>query len=146
MLRSPLLTAKALLIHQEGLILKPYKDTVGKLTIGVGRNLEDTGISESEAHHLLANDILKRYKELTERLPWFKRLDDVRQLALLSMAFNLGTDGVLKFHRMLAYLHVKDYETAANESLNSKWATQVGRRAREVAEMIRTGELPDEIK
>lgn len=146
LLRSPMSMAKNLLIHQEGLKLKPYQDTVGKLTIGVGRNLTDRGISEAEALHLLANDILAFYRELNDRLPIFKRLDDIRQLALLSMAYNLGVDGLLAFTHMLDALHDRDYPRAARDALNSKWADQVGRRATEIANMLVTGELPDGIK
>ena len=61
MLTTPLSTAKKLLIHQEGLKLKPYRDIRGILTIGVGRNLETSGIRESEALNMLANDIVDKY-------------------------------------------------------------------------------------
>ncbi len=141
MTRAILQTAKALLLKHEGLRLKPYQCTAGKLTIGVGRNLESRGITESEAMHLLANDIMQTYRELGEKLPWFRTLDDTRQLALVDMAFNLGVDGLLRFKRMLAYLHVKDYAKAAAEALDSLWAKQVGARALTIADMISTGVL-----
>lgn len=146
MLSSPLSTAKSLLMMQEGMKLKPYTDTAGKLTIGVGRNLDDRGITEAEALHLLANDIVYYWRELSETFPWFNRLDDVRQLALLSMVFNLGIGGLLRFTQMLSALSCKDYNRAAAEALNSHWATQVGKRATDTAAMFRTGELPDGLK
>lgn len=143
MLTNPLTAARKLLMKHEGLRLKVYKDTVGKETIGYGRNLVDRGITEAEAEHLLANDIIYHYKQLTERLPWTKDLDDVRQLALLSMTFNMGIEGVLKFKRMLDALERKDFTQAAISALDSKWRTQVGKRATEIANMLQTGELPN---
>ena len=142
MLPNPITMAKRLLIHQEGLRLKPYYDSTGHLTIGVGRNLTANGISEAEAMHLLANDIVRTYRELSDKFPWYSRLDDVRQLALLSMAFNLGMGGLLGFKIMLAALADKRYKDAASAALNSKWATQVGHRAVEIADMLKTGKLP----
>ncbi len=141
MLSTPLTNAKNLLIRFEGLRLKPYQDSAGKLTIGAGRCLDTRGISEEEAMHLLANDIVSTYRELGERVALFNHLDDVRQLALVSMAFNLGVDGLLGFKNLLAALLLKHYDLAAEAALDSKWARQVGHRAVETAEMLRTGEL-----
>ncbi len=146
MLRAPLKTAAKLLEHQEGLCLKAYKDSTGHLTIGYGREIQNHGITESEAYHLLSNDIVRCYKELFAKLPWYNTLDDVRQLALLSMVFNLGIDGLLKFERMLAHLKAHDYQMAGAEALDSLWARQVGRRALETANMFINGELPDAVK
>ena len=137
----PLLTAKKLLIHHEGLRLTPYRDTMGNLTLGYGRNLEDRGISPSEAEHLLANDIISTYKALDERLPWFKDLDEVRKMALMDMAFNLGVAGLLEFKGMLRALKAKHWAMAAIEALDSDWHVQVGQRARDIADMLQTGEL-----
>ncbi len=141
MLSTPLTNAKNLLIRFEGLRLKPYQDSTGNLTIGVGRNLTDRGISEEEALHLLANDIVFFYRELGARYAWFNHLDDVRQLALVTMAFNLGMEGLAGFRELLVALMLKHYNVAAEAALNSKWAKQVGKRAVETAEMLRTGEL-----
>lgn len=141
-LDEPIASAKKLILKREAMRLKPYTDTTGHLTIGVGRNLTDRGISESEALHLFANDLMYFYKELERVLPWFKRLDDVRQLALVSMAFNLGVEGLLKFQRMLRALAYKRWSTASDEALDSLWARQVGFRAEEVALMFKLGEFP----
>lgn len=130
---------KAMLIGQEGLRLKPYRDSVGKLTIGVGRNLEDVGISEQEAMVMLDADISKSLTD-AQTFHWFHNLDSVRQDVLVDMIFNMGLVRVLGFHKMLAALQAGDWNTAANEMLDSKWATQVGNRALELAKMIRTGE------
>jgi len=127
------------LIRHEGLRLKPYTDTVGKLTIGVGRNLTDRGISKAEAMHLLDNDILEAQTAVVKALPWTVEIDRPRFEILMNMAFNLGIGGLLKFERFLAAVQEGSYELAALEMLNSKWAKQVGQRADELASMMRTG-------
>lgn len=127
-----------LLIRHEGLRLKPYLDTVGKLTIGVGRNLDDMGISEAEALHLLRNDIETHRRELG-RFPWFQRLDDTRQAVILNMHFNLGAARFNSFRKMIECLEEGDYVSAAGEMLNSRWAAQVGDRARELSTMMMRG-------
>jgi lysozyme len=129
---------RAMLIRQEGLRLKPYRDSVGKLTIGVGRNLDDDGIEESEAYTMLDNDIVKHTID-AQKLDVFVSLDPVRQDVLIDMVFNMGLSRVQGFKMMLAALAAGNWHEAANQMLDSKWATEVGNRALELAEMIRTG-------
>ena len=123
----------------EGLRLTPYKDTVGKWTIGIGRNLEDKGITEQEALFMLNNDVDYFYKKLVGELPWISNLDDARQNVLVNMSFNLGVKGLLGFKNMLSCVANMNFSGAAKEMLNSKWATQVGNRSIELAEQMRTG-------
>jgi lysozyme len=125
------------LIHDEGLRLKPYKDTVGKLTIGVGRNLDDKGISEAEAAVLLENDIDEHVALLDAKLPWWRKLDEARQNALANMCFNLGIEGLLGFTNSLALLERGEYEKAATNLAMSKWAKQVGPRADRIIAVIK---------
>ncbi|WMM36554.1 lysozyme [Pseudoalteromonas phage PS_L5] len=125
----------------EGLKLKPYTDTVGKLTLGIGRNLEDKGITEQEALFMLNNDVGYFYKKITKELPWIKNLDDARQNVLVNMAFNLGVNGLLSFKNMLTAVATCNFKLASEEMLNSKWAKQVGNRAVELSEQMRTGEF-----
>ena len=132
---------RAMLVRHEGLQLKPYKDSVGKLTIGVGRNLEDDGISERESYMLLDNDIMSHTID-AQKLPVFTALDPVRQDVLIDMVFNMGIRRVQGFKKMLAALSVKDWEEAAAEMRSSNWAVQVGARARELAAMMQKGEYP----
>ena len=115
-----------------------YVDTVGKTTIGFGRNISDVGLSTAEAGMLLSNDIDEREQALTAALPWFAALDDIRQRVLIDMAF-MGVPKLLLFARMLAAAAAKDYATAAKEMLDSTWARQVGARATELAAMMRDG-------
>lgn len=127
------------LIRDEGIRLKPYRCTAGRLTIGCGRNLDDVGISEDEARVLLANDIEKCKAQLNKALPWWVLLDDVRKRALINLCFNLGIGGLLGFKNTLAAIKAKDWPRASAGLLSSKWATQVGPRAQRIAKMMRTG-------
>lgn len=128
-----------LVSKHEGMRLRPYRDTVGKLTIGYGRNLEDKGISEGEAREMLYNDIVEAEHELDRDLPWWKDLSPERQKVLVSMVFNLGINRLLGFRKALAAMQAGDWKRAAAEMLDSKWAGQVGDRADELAGMMETG-------
>lgn len=132
---------RALLLHDESFRPFPYVDTTGHTTIGIGRNLTDRGISQPEAMTLLENDITYFSSKLSHVLPVFEELDEIRQIALINMCFNLGVHGLLKFEHMIHALNMKDYDWAAHEMLNSKWRVQVGERAQRLAEIIRTGEI-----
>ena len=128
------------LVRDEELRLKPYTDSVGKLTIGIGRNLTDKGISFQEAQGLLANDIADATADLEAKLPWTATLDDVRKGALVNMAFNLGIGGLLEFHDFLARMQRGDFSGAAGAMLDSLWARQVGARATRLSIQIQTGQ------
>ena len=131
-----------LLLH-EGLRLKPYMDTVGKVTIGVGRNLTDVGLSHDEANMLLLNDIDTATK-IAQRWPWFDDLDRVRAKVVVDMAFNLGPKLGL-FKVFLASVEQRNWDLAADAMLHSEWAVQVPQRAKRLAAMMRTGRDYDEV-
>jgi lysozyme len=120
--------------HDEGRRLMPYVDTVGKTSIGVGRNLTDVGISDAECDTLLQNDIEKTLAWLDANLPWWRHLDAVRQRAFNQRARLLG------FTNTLAAIESADWQNAHDEMLDSLWAKQVGERATRLANMILTGE------
>ncbi|WP_417500753.1 glycoside hydrolase family protein [Marinobacter sp.] len=126
--------------RHEGYSATPYPDSVGKLTIGWGRNLEDRGISEDEAGFMLDNDIDLVEAEL-ERMPLYLGLDPIRQVVLANMAYNMGMPTLLEFSRMLGALAKRDWDRAALEMLDSKWARQVGARAVELSELMIRGEV-----
>ncbi|HEX8875378.1 MAG TPA: glycoside hydrolase family protein, partial [Phycisphaerales bacterium] len=119
--------------RDEGLRLKPYRCTAGKLTIGVGRNLDDVGITAEEADYLLRNDVYRAEAALDRQLPWWRNLSDVRQRVILNMAFNLGMAGLLSFKTTLGHVEAGRYLEAAQSMLASKWARQVGPRAERLA-------------
>lgn len=125
--------------RDEGVRLKPYRCTAGKLTIGIGRNLEDVGITESEAEYLLRTDVARSMADLDRFFPWWRRMSEPRQRALCNMCFNLGVGGLAKFKKFLAALERGDYADAAREALDSAWAHQVGARSQRLAKMIAEG-------
>ncbi|MBF0189041.1 MAG: lysozyme [Magnetococcales bacterium] len=130
---------KQLALH-EGVRLKPYRCSAGKITIGIGRNIEENGISYPEAQMLLANDISRVLVELSTTFHWFRNLDEVRKRVLVDMCFNLGLSRLMKFRRMLSALELGGFTTASIEMVDSRWARQVGERAKRLAKMMRTGE------
>ena len=145
---APIVDHDARLIEQlrlhEGERRKPYRDTVGKLTIGIGRNLDDKGLRRDEIEYLLANDIADARADLDRYLPWWRGLDPVRQRVLIDMMFNMGAGspgkgGLLSFVNTLSNIRQGRYAEAADMMLASKWAQQVGRRAVRLATMMRTG-------
>lgn len=126
------------LIRHEGVVLKMYQDTVGHWTIGCGHDLTN-GISEGIALQMLEEDMQSHVVALRNALPWLDRLDDVRQLVLGDMSFNLGVPGLLKFTATLAAVEAGDYVLAGDQMLASKWARQVPVRAQALARMMKTG-------
>ena len=126
------------LIRDEGLRLKPYTDTVGKLTIGVGRNLTDVGITEEEARYLLRNDI-GRAETDARSFEWYAGLDAARQYVVMNMIFNMGLTRFRGFANTIKAIASGDYYDAARRMLQSKWAEQVGERAVRLAQTMRTG-------
>lgn len=127
------------LMRHERFVSKPYRDTVGKLTIGFGRNIDDEGISQEEALVLMKNDVDRCWYELSTNFEYWDHLEPLRKNVLVNMCYNLGLSKLLLFRRMWTALYVNDYESAAAEMLDSKWARQVGDRARELADQMRTG-------
>ncbi|OGG98914.1 MAG: hypothetical protein A2600_06285 [Candidatus Lambdaproteobacteria bacterium RIFOXYD1_FULL_56_27] len=134
--RQQIKRIKADLLRHEGLRLKPYLCTAGKLTLGIGRNLEDRGISAEEADFLLDQDVDHCIGELKTNLPWFEALVPDAQEVLVNLCFNLGMTRLLGFKLMLAALESGDWEESAKQMLESKWATQVGPRAQELAQRV----------
>lgn len=127
------------IIEHEGLRLFPYKCTAGKLTIGVGRNIQDRGITRDEAMYLLHNDIALSKSELSH-YEWFNKLDEVRQGVLIELHFNIGLAKLLKFKNMISFLDSGYYNNAASQLLKSLWASQVGKnRSENMANRLRTG-------
>ena len=135
--------------RHEGLRLKPYYCSENFLSLGYGRNLDTNGISEAEAEFMLLNDLVACESELKDE-GWYNQLDEVRRAVVLNMAFNLGKPKLMKFSKLIGALSDDDYETASKEMVTgsdgvspSKWASQVGKRAYELADQMRTGQWQD---
>ena len=148
------------LVAHEGLRLQVYKDTLGIDTIGIGRNLQDRGISkeeldeldipsidhvyeygitEADAMFLAQNDVQIVEEELLRAHPCVEKLDAVRQLILIDMAFNLGVPRLSKFKKMWAGIHEEKFDVAAKEMLDSRWANQVKSRSTKLANAMHNG-------
>jgi lysozyme len=131
------------LTRHEGKRSKLYKDTVGKWTIGIGRNLDDVGLYDDEINLMLSNDIRRHYKDLLIYLPWVEKLSEIRQNVLTNMCFNMGIGnqqkGLLSFRNTLDAIQIGDYFRASEMMLASKWAKQVGQRAVELAKQMANG-------
>lgn len=150
------------LIEHEGMVLTVYKDSLGIETIGIGRNLKDRGISkeeldymdipnmelvyqhgltEADARYLAMNDIKIVENELCKVHPCVENLDAVRQLVLMDMAFNMGVPRLCKFKNMWSAIHEENFEAASLEMMDSRWARQVGRRAKILSDAMKAGEF-----
>lgn len=125
--------------RDEGVKLSPYRDSVGKLTIGIGRNLDDVGISVAEAEYLLLNDLQRTQDALYLAVPWVKDMDEVRRSVVLNMAFNMGVAKLMGFRNTLNYMQRQMWTSAAEEMVASLWAKQVGDRAVRLAKQLVTG-------
>lgn len=112
---------------------------MGKITIGVGRNLDDVGLSQTEIDLLLQNDINAAIAELEATFPWTSDLDDARRGAMLNMTFNMGIHGLAGFRDFLTKMQAGDWSASAGAMLDSKWAQQVGPRAQRLSIQIETG-------
>lgn len=124
---------KVLLTHHESYKQFPYVDSTHHLTVGIGRNLTDRGISTTEALYLLDDDINYFINKLSHFVPCFAALNEARQIVLCDMCFNLGVQGLLNFTQMMLALEAQNYTLAAQEMLNSKWS--------HLADIMRTGEV-----
>lgn len=151
-----------MIIYDEGEKLTIYKDTEGYWTIGVGHlltkspskdeairqldKLVGTGhygyINKQESRKILEIDINQTIKQIgrTELINVYTSLDIIRRTALVNMCFQLGVQGVLQFKKMIQHLNAREYEKAADEALNSKWALQTPNRAKRVTDVIRYGD------
>jgi len=132
-----------MLKRHEGVETHCYRCSAGYLTIGVGRNVDPEdglGLTDDEVNYLLNNDIDRVIKELGGEYPWFTDLNEARRDAMIDICFNLGATRLRLFKNALSAMSEGDYDTAADEFLNSRWAEQVKGRAPELAEMIRKGE------
>lgn len=130
--------AKAQIQRHEGLRLKPYIDTAGKVTIGFGRNISDVGISRGEAQVMFDNDFYNAVLTAKTIVGPFDVLDDARQEVLVNMAFNLGNK-LAEFHTLMACLDAKDFAGAAKAMKWSAWFGQVGNRGAELVAQMETG-------
>ena len=126
----------------EGCRLTAYQDTVGVWTIGYGHTggvKKGDKITQKEAEEFLLEDTLEAARDASTLPVGFDGLNAVRQSVLVNMTFNLGLTRLLNFKRFLSAVQVRDFDTAALEMLDSKWAGQVGQRAIRLAKLMKQG-------
>jgi len=124
----------------EGVEVYPYKCSAGYLTIGVGRNIEERGLSDDEIDYILNNDVNIATDELVRTFDWYADLDEVRQRVVVDMVFNLGLPRFKQFQKMIQALDEGDYKEASIQMMDSRWASQVGARAERLRDMMESGE------
>ena len=129
---------RAELRRDEGYRRFPYTDTTGNLTIGVGWNLSANGLPDFVIEQLLDIGVTQARQVVSEALPEWRTLSDARQRVLINMGYNLGNK-LKSFRRTLAAVKRGDYEAAARGMLRSRWAKQVGDRAKRLAKMMQEG-------
>lgn len=131
---------KTLIKKHEGFRSKPYRDSMGILTIGWGRNLESKGISIQEATEMLENDLIDAEVSLVNifGIDIFS-IGEKRIAALLDMIFNLGEAGLRKFVKMVQAVKDRDWEEVAKQAEDSAWFRQVGGRSREDIRLLTEG-------
>ena len=142
-----LLKLKADLRVDEGLRLKAYPDPISKdgnpITIGYGQTgpgiVKGLVWTKAQAEHALTNKVASIILALDRRIPWFRKMNDVRQGVLAQMAYQMGIDGLLKFHMTLMYARMGFYGLAADQMMKSLWSRQTPGRAKRLAEEMRTG-------
>jgi lysozyme len=134
--------ARAQLKADEGTVPHAYQDSEGYWTIGCGRLIDKRlggGLSDDEINYLLNNDLFRAEKTARALFAGFDRLSDARKAVLVNMSFNLGQTRLAGFQRLREAVKEQDWEQAAAELLDSKWATQVGQRAVRLANQMRQG-------
>lgn len=132
-----------LITLHEGYRKHPYRCTNGKLTVAIGRNLDDRGITEDEARYLLHNDVAEAISRLRNEAYWLD-LSEARQAVLIDMVVNLGWGGWSLFKNLRAALNRGDYLGASYEMRNSRWYSQVGTRGVRLRQMMESGNWPND--
>ena len=135
---------KNLIIRHEGFRTHIYLDSVGKLTIGVGHNLTDLGLTSSQVNLIFEDDLQRAIDDVESIFPGFKEFSEARRAALIDMIFNLGKTRFLEFKKMIEAIKNEDWRKASDEMLDSAWATQVPLRAAELARMVKFGTWDNE--
>ena len=132
-------TLLASIKRHEGWRSKAYQDSEGIWTVGYGRNLQELEISLELGTSWLLEDIKNAEREARNFPEWAYLDSAARKEAFVEMVFNMGTPRVSGFRNTLRAIREQDWDEAAAEMLDSRWARQVGVRARRLAEQMRTG-------
>lgn len=129
-------TLEDMIERHEGCRLSPYIDSVGVQTIGIGHNLHKP-LTRQAVEQIFRDDVADATNECMHAFSWFADLTEQRQWAVIDMCFNMGLPRLLGFKKFISAMSLGDYDTAADEMLDSLWSKQVKHRALELAAMIR---------
>lgn len=141
-----------LIQKHEGYRRFPYTDSRGFLTVGWGHNLSANSLAPQvlaaidaalETQYQIDKNAAE--VELKSSVPFVTSLDSARYQVLVDMAYNLGVPKLLQFHLFLQALQTGQWLEAKAQMLNSAWATEVGPRATEDAQIIESGILPPDV-
>lgn len=132
------MNAISLIKKHEGWEPTPYRDSLRVWTVGYGFNLEALDMPKPVGE-LWLSILVAECEDTLKGYSWFNRMNDARQNAIIDMFYNLGAVRFKQFKRMIRALENDKYSEAADEMLDSKWASQVGRRAEELAGIMREG-------
>ena len=146
--RPDTITPEDLLVVEEGFRPSAYKDSEGFWTIGFGCLIDERaggGITEAEGYYLLRNRIAPIYPALDKAIPWWREMNDTRRAVVVSMAYQMGVSGLMKFRRTLRAMQAGDYAGAAKGMRSSLWFKQTPGRAKRAARAMESGtfDLPD---
>lgn len=142
-----------LLEFEEGYREKAYYCTEGYPTIGIGLKIGPYKAPLSNYTFTMSKTVA--YADLAERVEVIKaqlatsketmvaydNCNTARKSILESMSYQLGFSGLCKFRKMLNALERSDFQEAANQALDSRWAKQTPNRANRHAEVIKTGTM-----
>lgn len=125
------------LLLDEGYRQFPYKCSAGKLTIGIGRNIEDVGITKEEADYLLENDIMEVITDLRKIFENFDNLPEEVIYVLCNMRFQLGYGTFRKFKNFIKAIKAESFDEAARQMTDSRWYRQVPNRANRLISIMK---------
>ena len=125
------------LTRHEGYATKPYEDSVGKLTIGIGHNLADVGLSDDAIQLIFHEDIERAVADCQKMFPNWHDIPDVKQVILCNMMFNMGYTVLSRFKQFRDAISKKEWIRASQEMEDSRWFRQVKGRGVELRDLMR---------
>ena len=135
------------LADDEGIKYEIYLDHLGLPTFGIGHLViesdeeygEDVGtpVSEDRVNECFERDIAITLEDCHKLYDDFDDLPEEAQLIIANMCFNLGYPRLSAFKEMKRGVDTRDWDTAADEMVDSKWYRQVTNRADRLVKRMR---------
>jgi len=121
----------------EGFRSKCYSDTLGFDTIGYGFAIKDLVLDEDICNIILQRKLESLIRSIEFKFKWYADLPNAVKDVVIEMCYQLGVNGVSKFKKTIEHLKCEEWELAADEMLDSKWAVQTPNRAKALSDRIR---------